>query len=387
MLPANPPEQPIKILSDSSRRNIGHAALSAPLEVFQPVSYNTAAAINNRVAWRSFNRLAVVTVAGILSIFLLGGAAFALLHAKQSPASTPIPKKNASISTTTQTKTPATAQTKQSAQQSSSQQTQAAQKPATQTQINAPANDLPGVQNVPSGYTGTLPNSLPVYVTSGYNYYYAGDRQYVTASGVSVTLSQAQPVVGQSSGTENHSLIELAASSSDGAQVIEIGWIVDQILNGDSLPHLFVYHWINGGGSCYNACGFVQTGGVTPGSPLAVNTTGTFAISYSSGNWNLSYDGSTIGYFPGSLWSGNFSQIGFIQAFGEVAISPASTTQCIQMGNGIAGNTNGSATISNLTLIGSSSAAAFSPFATVPSTYSYGNASASGASIGGPGSC
>jgi len=385
MPPANLPEQPIKTFSDSSRRYIGHMALNAPRNPLQPVSYNTAMATGSKGLLRNINSLALVIFAGILLISVLGGAAFALFHAKQPASVTPVVRKT-SVATTAQTKTPAASQAKPT-QQPTTQPTQTVQKPATQAQINAPANNLPTVQNVPPGYTGTLPNSVVVYVSGGNNYYYAGDRQFVTATGVSATLSQAEPAVGQSPGTENHSLIELAVESSDGTQAIEIGWIVDQVLNGDSLPHLFVYHWVNGGTSCYNTCGFMQIGGVAPGSALTINTTGIFAISYFSGAWNLSYNGSPIGYFPESLWSGNFTQIGFIQVFGEVEISPSSTTQCIQMGNGIAGNTSGSATISNLTLTGSSSAAAFSPYATVPSTYSYGSASANGVSIGGPGSC
>ena len=62
-----------------------------------------------------------------------------------------------------------------------------------------------------------------------------------------------------------HSLAELAVLSSDGQQIVEVGWTVDRGLNGDDDPHLFVFHWVDGVGTCYNGCGFVP---ITDGSNL-----------------------------------------------------------------------------------------------------------------------
>lgn len=238
-------------------------------------------------------------------------------------------------------------------------------------------------------YVGSLPSSVPVFTSGGNNYYYAGDRQFAIASGVSVTLRQAQPQVAQSAGTENHSLMEMAAESSDGKQIVEIGWMVDPIFNRDSLPHLFVFYWANGQpSSCYNTCGFVSTSNtVAPGYAVSVGAAGNYSISYYNSGWYIAYNGTQLGYFPESLWGGSFTQLGFIGIFGEVEISSGSTTKCIQMGNGIAGSSTGSAAISNFSLDGSTSAPALSPYVTASSSYSYGFATPNGVNIGGSGSC
>ncbi|HET7529237.1 MAG TPA: neprosin family prolyl endopeptidase [Candidatus Saccharimonadales bacterium] len=237
-------------------------------------------------------------------------------------------------------------------------------------------------------YTGSLPNTVPVNSAGAYNFYYAGGRQYATATGATVTLSQAQPVVPEQVNAENHSLMELAVQSADGRQIVEVGWVVDKTMNGDDLPHLFVYHWVDGQTSCYNACGFVQLSSSTvPGQTVQAGVTGSYGINYSAGSWNITYNGAGLGYFPGSLWGGSFTSLGFVQVFGEVAVSVSSTTKCIQMGNALPGTNPGSAKISNFALVGSATPVALSPFATYPSSYSYGFASARGLNLGGPGSC
>jgi hypothetical protein len=241
---------------------------------------------------------------------------------------------------------------------------------------------------VNSSYVGALPSSVSPYATGNYTYYYVGGRQYVSAAGMSVTLSQNQPIVSQSAGTQNHSLMELAAQSADGRQIVEVGWIVDQTLNGDALPHLFVYHWVSGQTSCYNGCGFVRTSNtIAPGGAVAPGSNANYGINYSGGNWNITYNGVTIGYFPDSLWNGTYTQIGYAQVFGEVEITNSSTTKCIQMGNGLGGADPSSASISNFTLLSSTTAPALSPFATTGSTFSYGFASSTSLHIGGPGFC
>jgi hypothetical protein len=276
-----------------------------------------------------------------------------------------------------------TSQTKTANQQK---QVVPTQKAPTSTVTQRPVSNVTAPVN--SSYSGTLPSTVSPYVTGNFTYYYAGGRQYVSAAGMSATLSQNQPVVNQSVGTQNHSLMELAAQSADGRQIVEVGWIVDQILNGDSLPHLFVYHWVSGQTSCYNGCGFVRTSGtIAPGSAVAPGSSANYGINYSGGNWNITYNGATIGYYPGSLWNGTYTQIGYAQVFGEVEITNSSTTKCIQMGNGLGGADPGSASISNYTLLGSTTVPALSPFATSGSTFGYGYAGPTGLHLGGPGLC
>jgi hypothetical protein len=233
---------------------------------------------------------------------------------------------------------------------------------------------------------GTRPeNTIPVVTGYGYNFYYSGAKQSVVASGASVDFTQAQPQVTQNNGSQNHSLMELSVEPASGSNTVEVGWIVDQPQFGDSLPHLFVYHFTNGQTTCYNGCGFVQASTKnTPGEAIMSGTSANFEINFSNNAWNIYYNGDDLGYFPASLWSGGFTQTGLIQIFGEVATT---STMCIQMGNGIAGTQPGSAQFSSFALLGSSSASALYPFTTASSPYSYGNATSTGLNIGGPGSC
>ncbi|HEX5456439.1 MAG TPA: neprosin family prolyl endopeptidase [Candidatus Saccharimonadales bacterium] len=227
-------------------------------------------------------------------------------------------------------------------------------------------------------------NTPAINVKKGFDYYYAGAYQYATASGASVTLSQEMPKVMNSASSHNHSVAELSIESVDGKQIVEVGWVVDPIMNGDSKPHLFVYHWIDGEGTCYNECGFVQVSSSHfPGDPLTTGVTGIYKINYSGGEWQIYYNGDELGYFPASLWSGEFTTARFIQVFGEIAKN--STGVCLQMGNGIRGSKPGSAQISDFTLINSVSIASLVPYATSP--YDYGNATGSGLSYGGSDSC
>jgi len=186
-----------------------------------------------------------------------------------------------------------------------------------------------------------------------------------------------------------HTLVELSVGTSDGKQYVEVGWMLPAA-NGDQRPRLFVYHWVNGHTSCYNGCGFVQvSGSIHPGDPVAVGATGTYMINYSGGQWQVFYNGTEVGYFPTSLWSGTFTRAGFTQIFGEVASSTLPT--CTQMGNGVYGSSGGSLLISGYTLIGSGNAPSLSPYSlnnfngSRNSGYNYGGATPTSLRIGGPG--
>lgn len=220
----------------------------------------------------------------------------------------------------------------------------------------------------------------PQGVTYMYDYAY----QYYTAIGASGNYTQNKPVVASS---DYHSLAEIAGESPDGQQIVEIGWNVDRGVNhGDSRPHLFIYHWINGQPTCYNGCGFVQVSKTRfPGMRVKVTKTPQkYAMKYYQGSWWLGYQGEWIGYFPGSLWNNSFTQLGLTQWFGEVAV--ASQTPCTQMGNGILGTSPGAALIDKMQFIGGTVASA-SPGQTNPSYYAIGNFKGSSYNYGGPGAC
>jgi hypothetical protein len=166
---------------------------------------------------------------------------------------------------------------------------------------------------------------------------YAGALQDAVTTGFYANLTIAKPTL---STRDYHTLAEIALQSTDLRQTVEIGWNVDRSVNGDSDPHLFVYHWVNGQSTCYNGCGFVQySSTVKPGDTLAYGVGKKFSIQYSGAAWWVAFDTEWIGYFPESLWINaglsSFATSGVVKLFGEVA-SPASTAPCgTQMGNGV----------------------------------------------------
>jgi hypothetical protein len=202
------------------------------------------------------------------------------------------------------------------------------------------------------------------------------------ASGASVALTQAKPAL---AAADFHSLAELAVESADGRQIVEVGWIVAPEVNGDSKPHIFVFHWIDGVPTCYNGCGYVSVTAPTgAGDPVTVGVTGKFGIKHGSHRWWISYGGVHIGYYPDSEWSGRFTSTALVQAFGEVAA--AGPTPCTDMGNGVFGSAAGSARISKLALSGQPTPAVLVND-TAPSLYDFGGVKAHAFRFGGPGAC
>ncbi|MEY9895199.1 hypothetical protein ABIA31_008888 [Catenulispora sp. MAP5-51] len=217
-------------------------------------------------------------------------------------------------------------------------------------------------------------------------YSYVTGRQDAAATGASVDMYQADPYGVASNG---HSLQELALQNTydtTTADTIEIGWSVDPGVNGDYQTHLFVYHWVNGQGTCYNACGFVQTSStVRAGMTLTPGATGRFSLVNYNGDWWAYYNNVPFGYFPGSLWGGAFTTAYSISSFGEVASS--NQMACTQMGDGAYGSSPGSSSISGFELYGSDAAPDFTVTATDPGYYDYGAATATSFNLGGPGAC
>jgi len=130
----------------------------------------------------------------------------------------------------------------------------------------------------------------PVNGQSQVDYFYAVGRQSAAPDGVAALLKVSQPAV---STQDWHSLAEIAVQSADAHQVVEVGWIVN---SGDNSTHLFVYHWVNGAPTCYNACGFVPYAGasIAPGAALAVDVSKQFGIQHYNGAWWIAYDSEWI---------------------------------------------------------------------------------------------
>lgn len=213
-------------------------------------------------------------------------------------------------------------------------------------------------------------------------YDYVSGQQSSDVTGASVEMMQADPEIDPT--YNGHSLQELALQDSGQQSTVEIGWTVDQGLNGDTAPHLFVYHWVNGAGTCYNGCGFVQVSATTkPGMTVTAGQSAEFGITYYQGNWWVSYNNEQIGYFPGSLWNGTYTSAQLISAFGEVAES--GSPSCTDMGNGLFGSQSGSSWISDYTLQGTSDAPSLSLNDTTPADYAHGQSSPTSYHLGGPG--
>jgi hypothetical protein len=196
-------------------------------------------------------------------------------------------------------------------------------------------------------------------------------------------FTQDQPYVAPE---DYHSLAELAGESADAQNIIEVGWTVDPSLNGDSNPHLFVFHWVAGAPTCYNGCGYVQVSTTRyPGMPVTVSAQPQpFAIRFDGTNWWIGYQNEWIGYFPGSLWAGGFTLLGITQWFGEVAAS--GPTPCTQMGDGVIGTGVGAARVA-AQRVGTSPAAALPGEVTDPAYYALGALNGKGYRFGGPGAC
>jgi hypothetical protein len=235
---------------------------------------------------------------------------------------------------------------------------------------------LPGKRTVSSSGDGSA--------TAGVAFHYAGVFEFVTVTGASARWTQFQPMLAR---TDSHSLAEMALESLDSGQIVEVGWTVDRLLNGDSLPHLFVFHWVDGNGSCYNGCGWQQVSQTRyPGMVVSLTREPQQAIyRYFNGGWWVFYQSEWIGFFPARLWTVDFSTAGLVQWFGEVAgrAKPDS-----QMGDGLLPPQLNAAFMANLEVedeSGNSQGAALSPaYLTDPQTYEL-SVTTGAFSFGGPG--
>ena len=240
---------------------------------------------------------------------------------------------------------------------------------------------LAGAAREPKGMPA-VGRAVPDVHAAGSGFWYADANQHATSSGGGGSYLVEDPAVAAS---DFHSLGEVAVQSADGRQIVEEGWIVAQQLFGDSLPHLFVFHSVNGVATCYDGCGFVPTSTViTAGMTLKAGTTQRFIIKQAAGQWRVMDNGTEVGYFPDSLWSGSYKQAGLTQWFGEVAAGE--TPPCSQMGNGQFASAPSAASIRNLTLV-HGPAVAISLLVTNPADYSVLQTSSTSIRFGGPGGC
>ncbi|MDH6114575.1 hypothetical protein P3T36_000974 [Kitasatospora sp. MAP12-15] len=220
---------------------------------------------------------------------------------------------------------------------------------------------------------------------------YVSGQQTTDANGAGVTMMQATPYVASAQG---HSLQELSVQDANQQSTVEVGWTVDPQVNGDYLPHLFVFHWVDGQVSCYNGCGFVPATGTSarPGMAVTSGAAATYQIDHDAGTqaWWIYYNGQAVGDFPDSLWqdptthADTFTRAQLVSAFGEVADpDPVSRSW---MGNGSCGSWSDSSAISGYQLYGSADQPNLTVRATDPGSYNSGSATATSFQLGGSGS-
>jgi hypothetical protein len=221
---------------------------------------------------------------------------------------------------------------------------------------------------------------------SSLTYLYGGAYQFAVADGSNMFMTISRPALATA---DSHSLGEMAASSADSLNYVEVGWTVDRSLFRDSEPHLFVFHWVNGVPTCYNGCGFVpvaNAGSVTAGMTLRPgNSTPQFTIQHFQGNWWIAYNGVFFGYYPDSLWGGAYTKVGLAQWFGEVAANSA--TPCTDMGTGLFASSPSSSAAVAINFIGGPAANISLNTTTNPSLYSAALTNSNSVHFGGPGAC
>ncbi|WP_158621627.1 neprosin family prolyl endopeptidase [Corallococcus aberystwythensis] len=119
----------------------------------------------------------------------------------------------------------------------------------------------------------------------------------------------------------------------------------------DAFPRLMISQWSYG--TFNDAAGFVQVHGVYgPGMPLtsyygyAVQQ----YIRHDNGNWWIWFNDAWVGYFPGSLWSGQFTSGDMAHFYGEVYSAQNRVPPLTDMGTGQFSGTWGSAYIHGMCL-------------------------------------
>jgi hypothetical protein len=240
-------------------------------------------------------------------------------------------------------------------------------------------------ENVPTVPPTTVSSSAdsPIcWYGACYNYVYG--IQEATNTGASVTTRVEDPYISRTD-TDGHSLQELAVMTLDRNFIVEVGWTVDYSLNGDYLPHLFTYHWVSGGETCYNACGFVQVPSIfKPGMKLIPGLPINFSYRQIGGNWWVFVDHIPMGYYPGSIWNGAYPTANDVEIFGETEDATAPT--CEPMGNGTMGTGHGSSYFTDYKLYGASVPTAWDYVnETASDYYTYGAITPTSFHLGGPG--
>jgi hypothetical protein len=244
-------------------------------------------------------------------------------------------------------------------------------------------------------------------------YFYEGAGQGgITATGSQANFQIPNPVPSLDTGAGDfHTLAQIATMKTvnSSLQAVEVGWTVDQALNGDTNPHLFVHSWVNGTPKGYNAAAGSGWNDYAPNATNAgatltsgdiwqfrtqYNATGTVGWWVWAGKWNGSaYVGDWLGHYAATHWTGasptvtTFTGNTDVQYFWEVAANSAAP--CTDMGNSNHGSISPLQNyIASTTNIGGPASVNVSFASPVYADYSHAlGATTRTMSGGGPGSC
>src|SRR5579862_9685983 len=151
-------------------------------------------------------------------------------------------------------------------------------------------------------------------------FFYATAAEQRTADGGGMTYTIESPVLDNSGDNAGHSIGEIAVMNNGTAgsnlNDVEMGFSVSPDQWGDTHPHLFVYHWINGNETCYNTCAWNQVSSTyTPGMDLSrlVGQNVYIGWVHFREAWWGWFNDEWLGYIKDSEWSGTFTQSESIQ--------------------------------------------------------------------------
>jgi hypothetical protein len=182
------------------------------------------------------------------------------------------------------------------------------------------------------------------------------------ASGLSADITIGKPFT--QSGA-NHSLGEIAVSSADQQDIVEVMWRVNTVARPDGNPILEAYHWIDGTPQGYRV-GYVDNAAnpVNLGAGLPKPVNKNFAIGSDASNFYVGYDGAWVATLPKSRFGADefalaADQVQIGQGFYEVAADGAAEEHpCDDMGTGWDSNpfVSGTGSIFNFAWTGSATA-------------------------------
>lgn len=215
-------------------------------------------------------------------------------------------------------------------------------------------------------------------------YYFNGFAQVFTADPaetIGIDMTVGKPYVDDSVLAAAHSLGQVAVTSGDSRDIVEVGWMVDKTRRADGNPTLWAFHWIDSVPKGYDVA-FVDyaPNPINLGAGLPKPVSKRFAISQTSTAWWVYYDTAYVAYVPKSRWTPLAVVRPFNAAVADVVVSQIfnevaghETEPCSDMGPGTMYDASGSptppvGTFVNYTTIGTATSPNLTTFHGDPGT-------------------